>query len=140
MLPRTAPFREFDRITEHVFGTTARPVGAPMDAYRSGDEVVLHLDLPGVNRESIHLDVERDVLTIRAERHSPVPEGAERIASERPSGRHSRRVFLGDTLDSERISARYDAGVLTLRVPVAERAKPRRIEVTTGAPEPQLAN
>lgn len=134
MLLRTDPFRELDRLAEQVFGTATRPVGAPMDAYRAGDEVVIHLDLPGVDTESIDLDVERNVLTIRAERRTAVPEGAEQLAAERPTGRYSRQVFLGDTLDSERINAHYDAGVLTLRVPVAEEAKPRKIAVSNGAP------
>ena len=138
MLMRTDPFRELDRIAEHVFGTTSRPVGMPMDAYRSGDDVVLHLDLPGVDSESIDLDIERNVLTIRAERRGTTPEGAEQIAGERPTGHFSRQVFLGDSLDTDKISAHYDAGVLTLRIPVAEQAKPRKIQVTGGSPAREI--
>ncbi|PJE97562.1 heat-shock protein Hsp20 [Streptomyces carminius] len=138
MLMRTDPFRELDRLTEQLLGTVARPVGMPMDAYRTGDEVVVHFDLPGVDPESVDLDIERNVLTVSAERRWPGPEDAERIAAERPSGRFSRQVFLGDTLDVERIDASYDAGVLTLRVPVAEQAKPRRIQISGGSRKKQI--
>ncbi|UGY92152.1 Hsp20/alpha crystallin family protein [Streptomyces gobiensis] len=133
MLMRTDPFREFDRLTEQLFGTAARPVGMPMDAYRSGENVVVHLDLPGIDPETIDLDIERNVLTVQAERTWPGPEGAERIVAERPTGRFSRQLFLGDTLDAERIGASYDAGVLTLRIPVAEEAKPRKIQISGGS-------
>ncbi|OEV08857.1 HSP20 family protein [Streptomyces sp. Amel2xB2] len=130
MLMRTDPFRELDRFTQQVFGTQTRPAGMPMEAYRSGDEFVVHFDLPGVSPESIDLDVERNVLTVHAERRSPAPEGAEKVVAERPSGTFSRQLFLGETLDTERIDAAYDAGVLTLRIPVAEKAKPRKIEIS----------
>lgn len=132
MLMRTDPFRDFDRITQQVFGTQARPAGMPMEAYRAGDEFVIHFDLPGVAPEAVDLDVERNVLTVHAERRSPAPGDAELIAAERPSGRFSRQVFLGDTLDSDRIDASYDAGVLTVRIPVAEQAKPRKIQISGG--------
>lgn len=132
MLMRTDPFREFDRLSQQVFGTRAQPAGMPMEAYRSGDDFVIHFDLPGVAPESIDLDVERNVLTVHAERRPPAPEGAELIAAERPAGTFSRQLFLGDTLDAERIDAAYDAGVLTLRIPVAEQAKPRKIEISGG--------
>ncbi|KUM90362.1 Hsp20/alpha crystallin family protein [Streptomyces pseudovenezuelae] len=132
MLMRTDPFREFDRLTQQVFGSTARPAAMAMDAYRSGDDFVVHFDLPGVDPESIDLDVERNVLNVRAERRLPAPEDAEMIVAERPTGSFTRQLFLGDTLDTERIDASYDAGVLTLRIPVAEQAKPRRIRITGG--------
>lgn len=137
MLMRTDPFRDFDRLTQQVFGTQSRPAGMPMEAYRSGDEFVIHFDLPGVAPETIDLDVERNVLTVHAERRSPAPEDAELIAGERPVGKFSRQVFLGDTLDSERIDATYDVGVLTLRIPVAEQAKPRKIEISGGGSTPR---
>ncbi|MEE1942270.1 Hsp20/alpha crystallin family protein [Streptomyces sp. TRM 70361] len=140
MLMRTDPFRELDRLTEQLLGTVARPVGMPMDAYRTGDEVVVHFDLPGVDPESVDLDVERNVLTVSAERRWLGPEDAERIAAERPSGRFSRQVFLGDTLDVERIDASYDAGVLTLRIPVAEQAKPRKIQISGGSQKKQITS
>lgn len=138
MLLRTDPFRDLDRLADHLFGTLARPAGMPMDAYRTGDDVVVHLDLPGVDADSIDLDVERNVLTVRAERRSPSPEGAEQIAAERPTGHFGRQVFLGDTLDADNIKASYDAGVLTLRVPVAEQAKPRKISITGGGKAKQI--
>lgn len=130
MLMRTDPFRELDRLTQQVLGTTARPAVMAMDAWRSGDEFVVEFDLPGVDPSSIALDVERNVLTVRAQR--PVHEGTEEmIAAERPRGVFSRQLILGDNLDTEEVTAGYAAGVLTLRVPVAERAKPRRIAVET---------
>lgn len=139
MLMRTDPFREFDRLTQQMFGTAARPAAMPMDAYRSGDEFVIHFDLPGIDPESIDLDIERNVLTVRAERRSPAPEGVEMIADERPTGTFSRQLFLGDTLDTERIDASYDSGVLTMRIPVAEKAKPRKIQISGGSAPMQIS-
>ncbi|MEF3112446.1 Hsp20/alpha crystallin family protein [Streptomyces chrestomyceticus] len=140
MLMRTDPFREFDRLTQQVLGTTARPAALPMDAYRAGDEFVIHFDLPGVDPETIDLDIERNVLTVRAERASTAPEGAELIASERTAGKFSRQLFLGDALDSDRVDAAYENGVLTLRIPVAERAKPRKIEIAGGSSRKQISH
>ncbi|WP_030021018.1 Hsp20/alpha crystallin family protein [Streptomyces monomycini] len=140
MLMRTDPFREFDRLTQQVLGTTARPAALPMDAYRSGDEFVIHFDLPGVDPETIDLDIERNVLTVRAERTPTAPEGAELIASERTAGKFSRQLFLGDSLDSDRVDAAYENGVLTLRIPVAERAKPRKIEIAGGSSRKQISH
>ncbi|GAA0958317.1 Hsp20/alpha crystallin family protein [Actinocorallia libanotica] len=137
MLMRTDPFRELDHFSQQLLGTGARPPAMPMDAYRSGEEFVVHFDLPGVDPESIDLDVERNVLTVRAERRRPsgdAREGVEPIATERPTGTFSRRLFLGDALDTERIDASYDLGVLTLRIPVSEHAKPRKIKIS-GGPE-----
>lgn len=129
MLIRNAdPFREFDRLTQQLMGTTNRPVAMPMDAWREGDQFVLEFDLPGVRAESIDLDVERNVLTIRAERTAGNGDW-QMLASERPRGAFSRQLVLGDNLDLERIEAGYHDGVLRLVVPVAEKAKPRRIEV-----------
>jgi HSP20 family protein len=139
MLMRTDPFRELDRLTQQVFGTTARPAVMPMDAWREGEQFVVEFDLPGVNPESIDLDVERNVLTVKAER--PAREGSEEmVAAERPRGVFSRQLFLGDTLDTERIEASYSAGVLTLRVPVAEKAKPRKISINSNGQERQAIN
>src|ERR1043165_3108402 len=143
MLMRTDPFRELDRLTQQVFGGTgtwSRPTAMPMDAYRSGDEFVVVFDLPGVAADAIELDVERNVLTVKAERRPVVTgENVEMQVAERPLGVFSRQLFLGDTLDTERIQAHYDAGVLTLRIPIAERAKPRKI-ATPGADTPQEIN
>ncbi|MEW2245761.1 MULTISPECIES: Hsp20/alpha crystallin family protein [unclassified Streptomyces] len=138
MLMRTDPFRELDRVTQQVFGAMARPSAMPMDAYRHGDDFLVHFDLPGIDPESIELDVERNVLTVRAERTSPAPQDAEVIAAERPTGAFTRQLFLGDTLDTDRIDASYDAGVLTLRIPVAEQAKPRRIQISGGGQRKEL--
>ncbi|MET9758277.1 Hsp20/alpha crystallin family protein [Streptomyces sp. NPDC006372] len=139
MLMRTDPFRELDRLTQQVFGpATTRPSAMAMDAYRSGDDFFVHFDLPGIDPETIELDVERNVLNVRAERTSPAPEGAEPLVAERPTGTFTRQLFLGDTLDTERIDASYEAGVLTLRIPVAEQAKPRRIQISGGDTRKQL--
>ena len=140
MLMRTDPFRDLDRFTEAVFGTTARPAAMPMDAYRDDSTFVVHLDLPGMDVDSIDLTVEQNVLTVHAERKPPVGEGAERVVAERSYGVFSRQLFLGETLDADRLSADYDAGVLTLTIPIAEKAKPRRVEVTGGTTRRQLSN
>jgi HSP20 family protein len=133
MLMRTDPFRELDRLTQQVFGqngTWSRPSAMPMDAYRDGDRFVVTFDLPGVDPEAIELDVERNVLTVKAERR-PVAAGehVEMQVAERPLGVFSRQLFLGDTLDVEHVDARYEAGVLTLRIPIAAKAKPRKITI-----------
>ena len=130
LLRTTDPFRDFDRLTQQLLGTTNRPAVMPMDAWREGDTFKLEFDLPGVSPESIDLDVERNVLTVRAERVPARNQDWEMLASERPRGLFSRQLVLGDNLDLERIEASYDAGVLRLSVPVAEKAKPRKIEVT----------
>ena len=131
MLMRTDPFRDFDRLAQQVLGagTTSRPAVMPMDAWREGDSFVIEFDLPGVRPETVDIDVERNVLTLRAER-TPRNGDWEMLAAERPTGLFSRQLVLGDNLDVERIDASYDAGVLRLVVPVAERAKPRKIEVS----------
>ena len=128
LLRTTDPFRDFDRLTQQFFGTTNRPAVMPMDAWREGDRFVIEFDLPGISRESLDIDVERNVLTVRAERVARNGDW-ERLASERPTGVFSRQLVLGDNLDLDRIEASYDAGVLRLIVPVAERAKPRKVNV-----------
>jgi HSP20 family protein len=137
MLMRTDPFREFDRLAQQLVGagTTSRPAVMPMDAWRQGDTFVLEFDLPGVRPETLDIDVERNVLTVKAER--PTTNGDwEMLAAERPKGLFSRQLVQGDNLDLEKIKAEYDAGVLRLAIPVAERAKPRKIEVATPSQEP----
>jgi HSP20 family protein len=132
MLVRTDPFRELDRLAQQAFGaagTLARPALMLMDAWRDGDTFVVELDLPGVDPESIDLDVERNVVTVKAERPAR-DRDTEMFASERPRGVFSRQLLLGDSLDTDNIDASYDAGVLTLRIPVAEAAKPRKIAIT----------
>ncbi len=136
MLMRTDPFRQLDRLSQQVLGTVARPAVMPMDAWREGDEFVVEFDLPGVETESIDLDIERNVLTVKAER--PGRDGdAEMVVAERPRGVFSRQLFLGETLDADRVSAAYDAGVLQLRIPVAEQAKPRKIAISSSTEEQQ---
>ncbi|GLY66541.1 hypothetical protein Atai01_31600 [Amycolatopsis taiwanensis] len=141
MLMRTDPFRELDRLTQQFFGATGtptRPAVMPMDAYRSGEEFVVHFDLPGVSPDSIDLDVERNVLTVKAERSPEYGEGADVQVAERPRGVFSRQLFLGESLDAEHIKASYDAGVLTVRIPIAEQAKPRRIAIQGGGEAKQI--
>ena len=135
MLMRSEPFTEFNRLAQQFFGspqagTWTRPTGMPVDAYRNGDEFVIAFDLPGVDRDAIDIDVERNVLTVRAERR-PVDLGDGAVAqlSERPLGVFARQMFLGDALDTEHIAATYENGVLVLRIPVAEKAKPRKVAV-----------
>jgi len=141
MLLRSDPFRELDRFTQQFFGadgTSVRPAMMPMDAWRDGETFVVELDLPGIDADSIDLDVERNVLTVKAER--PAREATtEMIAAERPRGVFSRQLILGDTLDTDHVSAGYHAGVLTLRIPVAEKAKPRKILINQ-AEERQAIN
>ncbi|GAB6986285.1 Hsp20/alpha crystallin family protein [Nocardioides pyridinolyticus] len=132
LLRTTDPFRDFDRLTQQLLGTTNRPAVMPMDAWREGDRFVIEFDLPGVAKESIDLDVERNVLTVRAERVARNGDW-EALASERPKGQFSRQLVLGDNLDLDRIEAAYADGVLRLVVPVAERAKPRKIEIGAGS-------
>lgn len=130
MLLRTDPFRELDRLAEQLLGTAARPAAMPLDAYASEDTFWVHLDLPGVDTDSIEVSVEQNVLTIRAERPAPQADQQDMVASERPYGVFRRQLFLGEMLDLDRIEASYDAGVLTLTIPVAEETKPRKIEIS----------
>jgi HSP20 family protein len=125
------PFRERDRFWQDAFGTWMRPSGMPMDAYRDDDHFVAHFDLPGVDPGSIDLTVENDVLTVSAERRWQ-PGQSQVLASERLQGTFRRQLFLGEGLDTEHVDASYDSGVLTVTIPIAEDAKPRRIEVTSG--------
>jgi HSP20 family protein len=136
MLMRTDPFRELDRFTQHMLGTAtpgtwSKPATIPMDAYRTGDEFIVSFDLPGVSPDAIELHIEHNTLTVKAERR-PLPTGDETHmqVSERPLGVFSRQLFLSDTLDNEHITANYQTGVLTLRIPITQKAKPRRIHIT----------
>ena len=131
MLMRFDPFRELDRLAQQSAGGSRLPVMA-MDAYRRGDSFVVHFDLPGIDPATIDLTVEKNVLTVSAERRWQPADGDEVVVAERPQGSFSRQLFLGEGLDPERIEARYDNGVLTVAVPVAERAKPRKVEISSG--------
>jgi HSP20 family protein len=128
MLMRTDPFRELDRLAQ-VLGTPARPAAMPIDAYRKGESFLVQFDLPGAQADSIDLTVEKNVLTVHATRSRPEVEGVEMLVAERPQGTFSRQLFLGETLDTEHIEAEYADGVLTLRLPVAESAKPRKVAI-----------
>ena len=130
MLMRTDPFRDLDRLAQQVLGTAARPAVMPMDAWRDGDRFIVEFDLPGVDEDSLDLDVERNVLTVHARRPEVDP-GREMVAAERPRGVFSRQLFLGENLDTDAIEASYGGGVLRLTIPVAEKAKPRRIQITS---------
>lgn len=129
MLMRTDPFREIDRLTQHVLGTAARPAVMPMDAWRDGEKFVVEFDMPGVSVEKLDLDVERNVLTVHAERPDLDP-AREMVSAERPRGVFSRQLFLGENLDTDHIEAAYQDGVLRLQIPVAERAKARHITIS----------
>jgi len=141
-LVRSDPFRELDRLAQQVFGLSngSRSLAMPMDAYRKGDSFLIQFDLPGIDVDSIDLTVEDNVLTVRAERPSPpMTEGVEKLVAERLYGTFTRQVFLGDNLDTEQIDANYEQGVLTLSIPVAAHAKPRRIPITQKGEKQQLS-
>src|ERR1700757_2575757 len=130
VLMRTDPFRDLERVAQQAFGTAARPAVMPMDAWRDGEQFVVEFDLPGVKTDSLDLDVERNVLTVRAERPG-LDQSREMVSAERPRGVFSRQLFLGDSLDVDKIDANYHDGVLRLTIPIAEKAKPRRIQITS---------
>lgn len=138
MLLRMDPFRDLDRAFGPAFSSASRPAGIAADAYRLDDEFVIEFDLPGVEADSIELTVERNVLTVEARRSRGAIDGVQYLIGERGHGTFSRRLFLGDSLDTEAIAADYVDGVLTVRLPVSDRAKPRRIEVGAGRSEPAV--
>ncbi len=133
MVMRFDPFRELDRLTQDAWNSTNRRATAtamPIDAYRSGDRFLVNFDLPGVDPSTVELTVEKNVLTVRAERSPDWGPDAELVVAERPQGTFTRQLFLGETLDTDRVEASYDAGVLTVTIPVAEAAKPRRVQIS----------
>jgi HSP20 family protein len=132
MLLRFDPFRDLDRLANEMLGNSRVPQAMPMDCYRSGDAFYVHFDLPGMDAESVEVTTENNTLSVRAQRRPIAPEDAIYLVSERPAGAYSRQLVLGDGLSLEAINADYRDGVLTLRIPVAEQAKPRRIEVARG--------
>jgi HSP20 family protein len=134
---RFDPFQEFDRLSRQMLGTGRGPRSMPMEAYRRGEQFFIHLDLPGVNPDDVQLTVERNVVSVRAERRSLWREGDEVLVDETPQGSFGRQLFLGDNLDSGRLEASFDQGILTLTIPVAEQAKPRRIQVSARSRGPQ---
>jgi HSP20 family protein len=131
MLMRFDPFRELERLTQRGWNGAASVM--PLDAYRRGDHFYVHFDLPGVDPDSIELTVEKNVLTVKAERSWQPDEGDEVVVCERPQGSFTRQLFLGDTLDTDNIEAKYDKGVLTVSIPVAEAAKPRKVAISNGS-------
>ena len=138
MLMRTDPFRDIDRVFEQLAGTAGRPAVMHVDAERHGDWFNVYFDLPGVDPGSIDVTVERNVLSVKAERQRPSRNGMEYVISERPMGVFSRELFLGDNLDTDKLEAGYDNGVLTLRIPVSDRAKPRKISIGSGGGREQI--
>jgi HSP20 family protein len=132
VLLRFDPFREFDRLAEELDRSVTRSATMPMDAYRRGNHVIAQLDVPGVRPEDVDVTVERNVLTVRATRRADVAEDDERIVAERRHGELVRQLMLGDMLDAHRVEADVTDGVLTLRIPVAETATPRKVDVGTG--------
>ena len=133
MVMRFDPFRELDRLSEQVLGNQrGRQAMMPMDAYRRGDQFFVHFDLPGVEPDSIDLTVEKNVLTVTAERAWHRHDDDQVVVVERPQGSFSRQLFLGEGVDTERVEASYDQGVLTLTIPMAEKAKPRKVQVSSG--------
>jgi HSP20 family protein len=134
---RFDPFQEFDRLSRQMLGAGRGPRSMPMEAYRRGEQFFIHLDLPGVNPDDVQLTVERNVVAVRAERRSLYREGDEVLVDETPQGTFGRQLFLGDNLDAGRLEASFDQGILTLTIPVAEQAKPRRIQVSTRSQGPR---
>ncbi|MBO0694365.1 MAG: Hsp20/alpha crystallin family protein [Acidimicrobiaceae bacterium] len=133
-------FRDFERLTDGVWGRRGvTPSLMPADVYRRAEGFVAEFDLPGVDPATIDVTVEKNVLTVSAERHAGTEEGDQVYLAERPQGRYSRQLHLSDHLDTDHIEARYDLGVLSLRIPVSERAKVRKVEITSGSPAPAVA-
>ncbi|GIF76149.1 Hsp20/alpha crystallin family protein [Asanoa siamensis] len=127
---RFDPFRDFDRLANEVLGAARTPALMPMDCLRTGDTFVVRFDMPGIDVDSLDVSAENNTLTVQAERRRHDPDEATYLVSERPAGTYRRQLVLGEGLDVDAIRADYSDGVLTLTIPVAERAKPRRIEVT----------
>src|SRR5829696_2913694 len=133
MLLRFDPFRDFDRLAQQLMSAPMAARQMPMDIYRSGDHYVLHFDLPGIDPESVDLSVDENVLTVRATRPARSSDDVDFLVTERPTGEFTRQLVLGNGLDLSGISATYDAGVLTVTIPVSETAKPRKIEIGSSA-------
>ena len=132
MLLRNATVRDLDRLTARVFDSATRSSGCRLDAYREGDAFYIDIDLPGIDPAGIDVTVDRKVLTVRAERKRAEREGQQFVVAERPMGTFTRQVFLSDSLDTDRLEAKYENGVLNLSIPVIETAKPRKVEIVSG--------
>jgi len=129
MLMRTDPFRDGDRLSQAMWGSHGRPAAMPMTAYRDDKTFVVLIDIPGVGPEDIDVTVERNLLTVGAHRSAPPHEAKDRLVEERSYGSFSRELVLGDVLDTDRLTASYDAGVLTIKVPIADQAKTRKVKI-----------
>ena len=129
MLLRSATVRDLDRLTARVFDSATRSSGARLDAYRIDETFHIDIDLPGVDPAGIDITVDNKVLTVRAERKHVEGENVRYLVAERPVGSVGRQVFLSDTLDTDRLDAKYENGVLTLRIPVRAKAQPRKVEL-----------
>ncbi len=140
MLIRTDPFRDFDRLTQQLWGSFSKPTTMPLDAYKEGDRYVAEFDLPGVDPESIDITIEKNLLSVHAVRPYVERDNAEFVVNERPYGSFTRQLFLSDNLDTENIEADYINGVLKVLIPVAEKAKPRKVQIATGNKEPAALN
>ncbi len=132
------PFRSLDRLTSQLMSGTRTPMGMPMDVWQAEDGYHIALDLPGVDPGSVEITSERNMLTIRAERRSEYGEGQNVLLAERPQGRFTRQLQVGDALDTSKVQATYDNGVLLLTIPLSQQAQPRRIEVQHGGGQQQL--
>lgn len=130
MLMRFDPFADVDRLTRQVWGS-GRTNYMPADGYRKGDRFYLHIDLPGVDPESIDMTVEKNTLSVTAERRWQLDQDDQVLINERPTGSFTRQFFLGESLDTDNIEAGYDHGVLTVMIPIAETAKARKIEINS---------
>ena len=134
MLVRFDPFRDFDRLASEVFGAARTPALMPMDCLRAGDQFVVRFDLPGIDADSLEVSAENNTLTVKAERRRHDPQDSTYLVSERPTGAYRRQLVLGDGLATDAIKADYRDGVLSLIIPVAEQAKPRKIEISRATP------
>jgi HSP20 family protein len=133
MILRFDPFRDLDRLTQQLWQQPqGRPSIMPMDAYRDGDHFVVHIDVPGIEPGSLDVTVDRNVLTVAAQRYWQSSPTQQVIAAERPTGSFQRQIQLSDGLDTDKVEARYDSGVLTVTVPIADAAKPRKVEISSG--------
>jgi HSP20 family protein len=131
------PFTELDRLAGTLLGTQQGPKFMPVDLYREGDQYVLNADMPGLDPGSVDIDVDGQLLTIRARRTAEVRDGVSWLVQERPNGSYLRQFSLGEGINADKIAAHYDNGVLSILLPVSERAKPRKIEVQSGVPQTQ---
>lgn len=139
MLMRTDPFREIEKLSEALLGSRGRMTAMPMTAYRDNDTFVVLVDLPGVDAETIDLTVEQNVLSVHAERRAPTGETTQPLIDERPYGVFDRQLVLGESLDLDRLNATYQAGVLTITIPVSEKTQARKIEINAGSEPAEIS-